>query len=185
MAQLVNTRTVLIIDDEPHILEYFQSELAADFKKVFVAENGKAGLEIIRAQHPSLIISDFFMPELNGLEILKTLNEEKLKIPIIWITGYAKSEIQTSAWKSGVYEIIEKPFDLKEIKNAIAGLFGELNDDLKLNHSAVATKVATHYIDLAIEKQIYEPLVQYCSKNNISITSFINQLLEKEIKKAS
>jgi len=185
MDQSKNSKSILIIDDEQQILEHLRIEMAKDFNQVFTAEDGKSGLEIIRLQRPTIIISDFFMPELNGLEVLKTLNEENLYIPIIWMTGYAKNEIQKTAWMNGVYEIIEKPFEISDLKKIISGLLVEKAEDFRVNHSKIATKISVHNVNLAIEKQLYDPLVQHCAKKNISITSFINQLVEQAIKKVA
>ncbi|MBR7154407.1 MAG: sigma-54-dependent Fis family transcriptional regulator [Paludibacteraceae bacterium] len=125
---------ILIIDDERGIRNTLREILADEGHEVEVAENGKQGLEMAQAKAYDLIFSDIKMPEMDGMEVLKALNEptpslpegkeiESLEAPIVMISGHGDVETAVQALKMGAYDFLLKPLDLNRIlittKNAL------------------------------------------------------------------
>lgn len=176
-------KSILIIDDEPDILDILKSSLESDHVTILTADNGKMGLEMVRKHHPSAIISDYNMPHLNGLELLKSMNEESFSIPVIWTTGYASVELQRQAWGAGVYDIIEKPFNMEHLKKCVTEAMSSASPKKEDHQPYFITKLMSRQVRLAIDAKHYDALNKLCESKNISITTFINQLIEAEVAK--
>ncbi len=74
------------------------------------ASNGKEALEAIKASKPGLILCDWNMPEMNGLELLQTLNSEGIKVSFGFVTSEGTPEMQKIAEENGALFLISKPF---------------------------------------------------------------------------
>ena len=66
-----------------------------------------------------LLITDYNMPEMNGLTLLKRLNELGVHLGVIWITGRSTRELAVEAWDEGVVDYIEKPFHLDQVRKSV------------------------------------------------------------------
>ncbi len=175
-------KTILIIEDEPDLMDILQEVFQKNFN-ILKAEDGKKGLEMIRDFKPTLILTDFFMPRLNGLELLKILKEENIKIPVIWITGYACPELIRDAWTSGVFDFFEKPLNFKDLKSAVdVGIFWGESFNVNRRPNWVSRMVAKEVV-FSIYNENYKKLIKVCEARGISITSFLNNLIESELKK--
>lgn len=84
--------------------------------RVTAVGNGVSALEKLKGQNYDLVISDLRMPELNGLELLRKVNEEEIAVPVIIISGYGTVESAVEAMKLGAFDFILKPFTPKVIK---------------------------------------------------------------------
>lgn len=107
--------TILIIDDDESFgetLEIYLSDLKC---RILRANNGKAGLEIIEKLHPDLVITDYKMPLLNGLQVLKRTKEIDSKIQIIMLTAFDDVDSTIKAMQYGAYDYVEK-MELERIK---------------------------------------------------------------------
>ena len=108
---------ILMIDDEPHVLKAFQRVLRREPYTLMTAESGEAGLNLLEAREVSLVISDYNMPHMNGLELLKTVKNIYPHILTIMLTGQAEMEIAIQAInEAGVYKFIQKPWDDEDLK---------------------------------------------------------------------
>lgn len=142
---------ILVVDDEPENLKtivdiFVESELPF---KVIVSPNGKIALNLIEKKKPDIIITDWEMPVMNGIELIKELKNDpsKADIPIIMCTGaMTTSENLETALKAGAYDYIRKPIDrtelvartnsmlkLSEVKNQLK----EKNKELKKKNTAI------------------------------------------------
>lgn len=115
--------TVLIVDDDPTFCLMLKSFLG---KKDFVAEavfSGEEALNEVKKQKYDVILSDFRLPDTDGLELLKKLRESAPGIPVIIMTSYADIRIAVKAMKMGAFEYVTKPVNPDEIlltiKNAL------------------------------------------------------------------
>jgi len=116
---------ILIIDDDNAIRDTLNIFLSESGFKISTAKSGEEGLELIKKEHPELIICDLKLPKLNGLDILKNLNEYDPAIPVIIMTAYGDSQSTIKAIQLGAYDYIEKPLDIDRlnvlIKRALEG----------------------------------------------------------------
>lgn len=114
----------MIIDDERAIRNTLKEILEFEGYEIDLAENGRVGVEKAKGGGYDLIYSDVKMPEMDGLEVLETLQkEEDCECPIVMISGHADVETAVTALKNGAYDFIEKPLDLNRLlvttKNAL------------------------------------------------------------------
>ena len=101
---------ILVIDDEESMRDSCQQVLCRDGNIVKVAENGSAGLAMLKRESFDLIILDLKMPGLSGMEVLKKIKENDSEAVVIVITGYATVESAVEAMKTGAFDFIPKPF---------------------------------------------------------------------------
>lgn len=101
--------TVLIIDDEKIIRDGFKSYLEDLDYRVLEAENGRVGLDIYEQKKPDLILLDLRMPEIDGLEVLTTINELTPDIPVIIVSGTSEIDNVVEALRRGAWDYLTKP----------------------------------------------------------------------------
>jgi len=102
---------ILIVDDESSNRKILAQELAHAGYAVDTARGGREALAMIDANAPDLLILDYMMPELSGLEVLKQLREKGIDTPVIMITAYGSVDRAVEAMKAGAYDFITRPFD--------------------------------------------------------------------------
>ncbi|GAB6190819.1 sigma-54-dependent transcriptional regulator [Desulfocastanea catecholica] len=106
---------VLIVDDDPSILEVLEARLmAADFK-IYKAANGADALEILKQNPVDILVSDIKMPEMSGLELLEKTRTIFPELPVIFLTAYGTIPDAVDAVKAGAVDYLTKPFDGKEL----------------------------------------------------------------------
>lgn len=113
---------VLVVDDFATMRKIIKNVLRQiDIENVIEAENGKQALEVLRRERIDLIISDWIMPEMTGIEFLKACkkDEEIKKIPFIMVTAEAQKSSVIEAIQSGADNYIVKPFTPEKLKEAI------------------------------------------------------------------
>ena len=130
-------RKVLIVDDEESVLELLEDVLADEGFQVRRAENGSEALDMIARESFDVVLMDIRMPEMDGMEALRRIQEQSRKTGVILMTAYATTDVAIQAMKMGAFDYVLKPFDLDEvvmvIKKAVGvqEMAGEL-DDLRL-----------------------------------------------------
>lgn len=114
---IISNFKMLIIDDNDDIRNFLQEEFSKYFM-VYVAEDGKIGLEKAMEYNPNLIICDVMMPEMDGFEVTRQLkqNFETCHIPIVLLTAHSSTEHQLEGFESGADAYVTKPFSLKILK---------------------------------------------------------------------
>jgi signal transduction histidine kinase len=114
---------ILIVEDHPKILELVNLQLRERYS-VYVAPNGKAGLELARQEHPDLIITDFMMPEMDGLTMVKELRADPKfqETSIIMLTAKNQLEDRLAVRDAGVDIFLGKPFSPRELDAAVRQL---------------------------------------------------------------
>lgn len=116
---------IILVDDDNTLTSSFKALLKVEgFKNVYVFNSPFEALEYLKREKPDLIISDFLMPEMNGLEFLRAAKNLYPETSLILLTGYADKENAIKAInETGLYKYIEKPWDnddlLLNIKNGI------------------------------------------------------------------
>ncbi len=115
----MNNLSILIIDDEQTQLDSLKRFLSKRGNEIFTALDGTSGIEIIRKYHIDLVISDFRMPGMNGLEVLKTTKEINPKIDFVMVTAFGNVDEAVEIMKSGAYDYLTKPIELDELENLV------------------------------------------------------------------
>ena len=113
------TPRVLVVDDEPVINESCRRVLADEGYEVDTTESGREGLDRAARQHFDLVITDLRMPDLDGMELVRSLRRQRPNTAVVIITGYGTVPSAVEAMRLGVAEYIEKPFTPDELAQAV------------------------------------------------------------------
>jgi DNA-binding response OmpR family regulator len=117
--------SILVIEDEKDIRKVLEFNLEADGFKVYSAADGLKGLKIAREIKPDVILLDWIMPKMNGLEVLAELrNDENTKdLVIIMLTAKNMMDDVSMAFANGADDYIPKPFDGAELGQRVMSMF--------------------------------------------------------------
>ncbi len=115
----MNKISVLIIDDEEAQRESISGFLKRRNYNVTTAPDGASGIDIVANNVVDVVLTDFRMPGLNGLEVLKKVKEINPEIDIVVITAYGSVQDAVDIMKSGAYDYLTKPIDLDELENLL------------------------------------------------------------------
>lgn len=111
-----NMPYILVVDDEPDIRHLVQEILEDEGYEVEVAENGETARLAYRQHQPSLILLDIWMPDVDGITLLKEWTEDgNLAVPVIMMSGHGTVETAVEATRLGAYDFIEKPLSLAKL----------------------------------------------------------------------
>jgi len=108
--------SVLIVEDEPKMLRLLELNLGEEGWKTFSAGDAETGLKILGREAVDLVLSDFKLPGMNGLEFLDAIHRVNAEVPVVLMTAYGSVETAVEAMKKGASNYVLKPFSLEEIK---------------------------------------------------------------------
>ena len=111
--------SILIVDDEPSILQSLSGLLTDEGFEVITANNGYEALKTIDSETPDLVLLDIWMPGIDGIETLKEIKKNNASLPVVIITGHGNVETAVKATKMGAFDLIEKPLNIDKVIVAI------------------------------------------------------------------
>lgn len=125
---------ILVVDDAPDIREILEVVLS-EFYTVVSASTGKEALEKIKRENPSLVVLDFNLPDISGIEICKEIRKDPLFIhlPVIMLTGRAETNAKVEGLDAGVDDYVVKPFNADELLARIRMVLKRSARDLDAN----------------------------------------------------
>ncbi len=107
---------ILVVDDEPDIRDLVKEILEDEGYEVSTAENAAAAREARRARRPDLILLDIWMPDMDGISLLKEWTEgEPLACPVVMMSGHGTVETAVEATRLGAYDFLEKPLSMAKL----------------------------------------------------------------------
>ncbi|SNX52776.1 response regulator transcription factor [Thermoanaerobacterium sp. RBIITD] len=111
------SQTILVIEDEAHILELLRYNLEAQGYNVILTDNGKDGIEKCVENTPDLVLLDLMLPDIDGLDVCKNIkrNEQLKNIPIIMLTAKSEEFDKVLGLELGADDYITKPFSIREL----------------------------------------------------------------------
>jgi DNA-binding response OmpR family regulator len=120
----VVARTVLVVDDDPVILRLLEVNFEMEGFDVLGAVDGQAALELARAAHPDVIVSDVMMPRMTGLELVTELraDESVRHIPVLLLSAKAQMGDVKAGLAAGADDYVTKPFEPLELVERVAKL---------------------------------------------------------------
>jgi DNA-binding NtrC family response regulator len=107
--------TILIVDDDPHVLEVLDARLQSAGYSVLKAEAGQAALALLKNNKIDLMVSDMKMPGMGGMEVLARARALQPGLPFVFLTAYGTIPDAVKAVKAGAVDYLAKPFDGKEL----------------------------------------------------------------------
>ncbi len=131
---------VLVVDDSRQIRDFLADYiLAPRGYDIVMAEDGVEGLRLAFDTHPDLMIVDVQMPTMDGLELLRRLRLRRLNVPAILITAHGSEQVAVDALRLGVRDYVLKPFDVRQMEEAIDRALRESR--LAESHDALAQRL--------------------------------------------
>ncbi len=107
---------ILVVDDEPDICELVKEILVDEGYQVITAQNGEKAREYFSTQKPDLVLLDIWMPDVDGISLLKEWQRNAgLHCPVVMMSGHGSIETAVEATRSGAYDFIEKPLSMGKL----------------------------------------------------------------------
>ena len=107
--------SVIFVDDDPHIRQAIAQTLTLEDLSIACFEDARSGLESISQDYEGVVLCDYNMPGMDGLEMLDRIRAMDETIPVIILTGQGDISTAVTAMQQGAYDFIEKPFDHDEL----------------------------------------------------------------------
>jgi DNA-binding response OmpR family regulator len=123
----MESKTILVADDESHILNVVSLKLRNAGYRVITASDGQEALDMAQMEHPDLLITDYHMPLLSGIELCKRLrmdpNTASVRMIMLTARGYNLEEQDTA--ESGIRRMLSKPFSPRELLATVNEVLAE------------------------------------------------------------
>ena len=136
-------KKILVVDDERKIVDIVKAYLEREGYQVIVAYEGKSALELVRKQHPDLVVLDLMLPEISGWDICRTLRKES-DVPIIMLTARDETTDKIVGLELGADDYVTKPFDPKELVSRVRAV-------LRRAAGIVEPKAILNIADLSVD----------------------------------
>jgi DNA-binding response OmpR family regulator len=122
----MSEKTILVADDESHILNVVSLKLRNAGFRVLTAADGQEALDIALAEHPDLLITDYHMPQLSGLELCRRLeqNASTQAMPKIMLTARGYHLEPQDTQESGILKMLSKPFSPRHLLTTVHEVLG-------------------------------------------------------------
>src|SRR3989337_2366329 len=117
------SKKILVTDDEELFLSQLEHTLSSAYYNVILARNGADALSKIASENVDLVISDFKMPVMDGLELLHHIRERYYHIPVIIMTAYGTIDLAVSTMKEGATDFLIKPFSAEHLNFVVGRIF--------------------------------------------------------------
>ncbi|MHA6258970.1 response regulator [Sporosarcina sp. CAU 1771] len=117
-------KNLLIVDDQKGIQMLLEEIFRKEGHRTRIASTGLKALQEIEVELPDCLLLDMNMPGMNGIEVLKRLEESGIRVPVVMMTAYAETELMDKAKDLGVRKYFTKPFDIFELRDAVNEIIG-------------------------------------------------------------
>jgi two-component system OmpR family response regulator len=142
---------LLVVDDEPDIVELLSASLRYHGYEVATAASGRQAMEEARRFRPDLILLDVMMPELDGFDVLRRLRGEGTRVPVLFLTARDATEDKIKGLTLGGDDYVTKPFSLAEILARIQAVLRRAGDP---NAGTVAARLT--FADIELDDDTHE-----------------------------
>lgn len=117
-------KTILLVDDEPHVLEVLRVTLEDLGVSLIEAEDGPRALQLAKERKPDLVILDVMLPSMSGLDVCRALHEEQDsgRIPVILLTARSGEEDAKAGYEAGADRYLTKPFSPLTLQSEVVKL---------------------------------------------------------------
>lgn len=141
---------ILIVDDEPLIRKSLYEILRIDGYRVQMAETGEGALGILKKKNIDVVVTDFQLPKMSGLQLLEEIKRWSPKTEVILVTGYGTIESAVAAMKKGAFDYVTKPINDNEIKIIIQKVIErrQIVDENEQLKQIIAKERRDHFCDL-------------------------------------
>ena len=127
---------VLIVEDEQEIAKALACLVGREGLTSLLAKDGAEALQLVRAGDPDVLLTDFRMPGMDGMELMRKVGELDPDLPVILITGFAEVRGAVEAIRAGAHDYLAKPFDHHEVLRVVFRALNERRLKLELKNLA-------------------------------------------------
>jgi len=174
MVNISRRETVLVVDDSPATLKIIQRNLAPNGFTVFASQNVTDAIGILEENEVDIVITDYKMPRINGLDLVRHVRQNFSDIEIMMITGYATIDGAVEAVKAGADEYLAKPFTDEELLAAVKKVSRKLKDKRTANIKVKSKEVQFKHYDIIGESKPMQVVYKAIKKASaISATALI------------
>jgi DNA-binding response OmpR family regulator len=153
---------ILVVDDEPHIVDVVRAYLSRDGHQVETAADGDVALDLAMATSPDLIVLDVMLPRRSGFDVLRELRRRGSAAAVIMLTARDEVIDRVAGLEIGADDYITKPFEPRELVARVSAVLRRTSDGRAAGAPALATPApaastsATTYLDLEIDRAARE-----------------------------
>lgn len=170
---------ILIVEDEAGISNFLKQGLEEEGYTIFVAADGVTGLEFAKKESPDLILLDWMLPQLTGLEVCEAIRKYDKKTPVLFLTAKDTVQETIDGLRAGANDYIKKPFSFDELLERIKIHFRNDNKTDVLTLGTISINPLSHQVfvgdnEVMLTQKEYD-LLKYlverkgtvCTRNNI------------------
>ena len=160
---------ILIVEDETGIANFLQQGLEEEGYTVLVANDGKTGLELALSQQPNVILLDWILPKMTGIEVCRFIRRTDTTTPIIFLTAKDTVQETIEGLKAGANDFIKKPFSFDELVERIKIHFRNQSEPEILELGPIEILLTKHLVkvdgnEVSLTQREYE-LLCYLVRN--------------------
>ncbi|NNT73143.1 response regulator transcription factor [Flavobacterium sp. IMCC34852] len=166
---------ILIVEDEDGIVQFLKQGLEEEGYQVSAANNGKAGLELFQSTKFDLVLLDWMLPKMTGLEVCKAIRTQNTKTPIIFLTAKDTVQETVEGLKAGANDYIKKPFSFDELVERIKVQLRDQPENEILTLGPVEINLQKHQVtvnkkEVSLTQKEFD-LLHYLVKNKGTVCS--------------
>jgi UDP-3-O-acyl N-acetylglucosamine deacetylase len=160
VEELITQKTILVVDDEDGVRESVREVLTDEGYRVVDTADGTRVLKMIKEEKPELVLLDIWMPQVDGIGLLKEIKSQEPKINVVMVSGHGNIHTAVTATKFGAFDFIEKPVTLDGLLLTVQRALGEMpgtRTEKKVANGGRkqrAVKAATHSKGVAVAQTI-------------------------------
>jgi DNA-binding response OmpR family regulator len=168
---------VLVVEDEPALLDTLEYNLTKQGYRVSTAKDGLKALEIARSVDPDLMILDVMLPGLDGFEVCRILRQEK-SLPILFLTAKADEIDKIVGLEVGADDYLTKPFSMRELMARVKALLRRVR---LVREEVTATQQENNsQADFPLERMVFNDLIIDLSRREVFFREVVFHLKPKE-----
>ncbi len=148
-------KTILVIEDEPHIALGLKDALEFEGFRVLTAPNGKEGVQLARLERPNAVLLDLMLPDVNGYHVCEDLRRHDAFVPIIMLTAKSQEADKIRGLDAGADDYVTKPFSVGELVARIRAIFRRTQrpaDVLSFDVGEATVSISAHSVERAGKK---------------------------------
>ncbi len=167
---------VLVVEDEPALVETLEYSLRRQGYDVSVATDGMAALEIARREKPDIIVLDVMLPRLDGYEVCRVLRQE-MNVPILMLTARTDEVDKVVGLEVGADDYMTKPFGMRELMARVKALLRRVR---LTREEAAAAGATAPMADVPSERMTFDDLVIDLGRREVRVREQVIHLKPKE-----
>lgn len=165
---MTTKQKILVVDDDPHILEVVEARLLSAGYHVRKARSGKRALVMLRENPVDLMISDIKMPEISGMELLAKVRKIEPELPVVFLTAYGTIHGAVESIKAGAVDYLAKPFKGTQLVEKIAAILMRETKRRQKSAGEIATD-PEFLIGQSTAMRAVSDLVERVSGSNVNV----------------